>query len=499
MQRDSENEMRHSSTVSLIIAFYAVLVTQCRGADAPPAPTVSVDQNTWLFEPTLITISPDRRTAVADLLASYVSYGINFDAPDATTQAARFLGIALRIDSQDRKAVLAAATLARARFTSQPAPSGWSKTSLAIDLARAADEFYASQSPTDRTVAAYLYDLVFLVDPENLEALYRTDAGRAAGRRLNWDWATQARPQVGDAKASADAGKAKAAPTQVCVFQEHAARVFSIAFAPGNHYAFSAGEDHAIRMWETTSAHEIRRFEGFATEGELCVSPDGRYLCGPVNGHAWVWEIATGKVVSLLQCDGRFWNAVFTPDGTKICLGTTPPKLFSVVKGEDLKVFIGLDELNRRILLSSTQRYLLTVSRTKMRLVDLRNLEEAEYSTPQYMTEQCKTIRFSGDDTRIVFGYPPNVAEYELASKTLHGKATQSNPAVAATFDGATLLMDRQSGLNLDLIDGRTLQKLGKVGPRSTSLNRAFCFSADGRFLAISADKSVYLWELPVN
>jgi len=100
-------------------------------------------------------------------------------------------------------------------------------------------------------------------------------------------------------------------------FQGHTGVVFSACFSPDSRYALSGG-DTTIRLWEIETGKEIRKFEGH-TDGVKSVSfsPDGRYaLSGSWDKTIRLWDIESGKEIRQFKGHTEKVTSVsFSPDG----------------------------------------------------------------------------------------------------------------------------------------------------------------------------------------
>jgi WD40 repeat protein len=96
-------------------------------------------------------------------------------------------------------------------------------------------------------------------------------------------------------------------------------RVSGLAFSPDGQCALSGGYDNTVRLWDTKTGKELRRFLGH-TEGVNCVgfSPDGRLaISGSKDSTVRIWELpepvnlveSESRSVSVLTCAPRIVEA----------------------------------------------------------------------------------------------------------------------------------------------------------------------------------------------
>jgi WD40 repeat protein len=97
----------------------------------------------------------------------------------------------------------------------------------------------------------------------------------------------------------------------------------SIAFARDGKTLASGGFDGAVRLWETATGKEIRKFEGKGTVNAVRFSPNGKALAATGSAETILREMKTGK--QLLRFEPPpFHNrrsafaVAFTPDGRKV-------------------------------------------------------------------------------------------------------------------------------------------------------------------------------------
>ena len=153
---------------------------------------VPPDLNVSIFDAQKLKLPLAQRREAAQALSDHVLTVLPLDKPEGLQMAARMLGIALRLDPDNRSAVVANARLRRGEPpapTTMPSASQPAARQLAARLVPVAQACQASESADDRALAAYLYALVLLADPSNDDATYQSERLSQAGVRPSWAWA----------------------------------------------------------------------------------------------------------------------------------------------------------------------------------------------------------------------------------------------------------------------------------------------------------------------
>src|SRR5262249_46787245 len=92
----------------------------------------------------------------------------------------------------------------------------------------------------------------------------------------------------------------------------------SLAIAPGGKVLATTNDLGTIRLWDTDTGKELRRFQGDrAIVTALAFSADGKMLAGVGGGVARLFETASGKEISSNPRGHRngVSSVAFTPDG----------------------------------------------------------------------------------------------------------------------------------------------------------------------------------------
>jgi WD40 repeat protein len=126
----------------------------------------------------------------------------------------------------------------------------------------------------------------------------------------------------------------------------HQAGVAALSIAPDGRTVATAGEDHTVRLWSTTTGEELRRFRtdgwavAFSPNGTaMAISGDGENDHRP--GTVWLLDPATGKKLrmSLGVHVFPFRTFAFSPDGSKLYGGGQENCLWEVATGKVMREY----------------------------------------------------------------------------------------------------------------------------------------------------------------
>ncbi len=280
----------------------------------------------------------------------------------------------------------------------------------------------------------------------------------------------------------------------------HNGTVEVLAFAPDGKTLASAGQDVAIRLWDTTTGRERARFPLPGGRGEvrqLAFSPDGKVLAFTgLEQVVFLWDAATGKPLHELRLPPRVGKGsprfALAPDGKKLA-SWSPDftiRLWDTGTGRQLAL---VAKLPRRLVwqmeFAPDGRTLATVYEDGH--ADLWDTVKGQarplFRDPRHW---CYALAVSPDGKTIATGGRDNVRLWDAVS----GKERQRLPglqsrilALAFAADGQSLCVASASGEGRvwRVQDGKELQRIQLVAHSDTANPvAALAFSGDGNTLA---------------
>jgi WD40 repeat protein len=102
--------------------------------------------------------------------------------------------------------------------------------------------------------------------------------------------------------------------------------VHGLAFGANARSLVTWGSDYTLRLWDTDTSRELRRFGGKDLTGAV-LSPDGQLLAASVRvpgKPVRLWNVATGAEVRALSCTGAAGQLAFSPDGKTLAATISP-------------------------------------------------------------------------------------------------------------------------------------------------------------------------------
>jgi len=238
-------------------------------------------------------------------------------------------------------------------------------------------------------------------------------------------------------------------------------------------------DDDALRLWDTTSGRELRRF-AMPGLGNFAFSPDGRSLALGCYGFAVILDVASGReLYSRIAFDTDGLPSIaFSPDGLHLAVGSgTLVCLREAATGRELRRFFRYRPGDGNLAFSPDGRIL---------------AYEASWRTVRLLDVMTGDERPLGDCPPWESTPIESPASESIVSQATSSKATVRfwNPLTWGKRPPAK--MERHVETKAE----PTVER--KVGP--TDYIQHIAFSADGRILACgSSDGMVRLWDIPAG
>jgi len=252
----------------------------------------------------------------------------------------------------------------------------------------------------------------------------------------------------------------------------HPNRVRSVAYRPDGKQLATLGYDGTVRVWDAVSGEELLTITltamidsinsvGNALAGGVSYSPDGQRLAYNDLNTTKIVDATTGaEILSLTTTDSAGNDVAFSPDGTKIAVGSETAGLiiYDSSNGKILIQFPIPSGYNGRITFSPDGKRIASANEDAAHIWDITTGKEL--------------VTFSGHGE----GSALNDIAYSPDGKWI---ATSGNDATVKVWDPET-------GAEIFTLIGHTGPTFGVA------------FSPDGQYLATSSvDRTVKVWKLP--
>jgi eukaryotic-like serine/threonine-protein kinase len=289
----------------------------------------------------------------------------------------------------------------------------------------------------------------------------------------------------------------------------HRNGVHRLAFHPTLSRLASSSDDHAVILWDASSAHAVGRWnaaECWVTG--LAFSPNGKLIATTRGGSAVpedasirLWDAASGVLWKRLPGNTTgVWTLAFDPTGHRIASGDTSGGvlLFDVDTGRILRREI-LDGSNVSSLVFLNEGRSLLVGQDSG-AVSLWELDQAGAARRVILPDGCTRLIVDRRGERAIVGSAQGsligLALPEL--KVVHRLEKQHDGAIAslALSPDGLLLATAGTDRRVVLRDPLKFQSL-LTFPRWTGLLKDVAFDGTGRWLAFAGtDSEIGLWDL---
>ncbi|HIY14638.1 MAG TPA: TIR domain-containing protein [Candidatus Alistipes cottocaccae] len=299
------------------------------------------------------------------------------------------------------------------------------------------------------------------------------------------------RPYCPEAEAALRAADEKCST----IIRGHTDCVYRAVFSPDGKRFATASKDKTVRIWDTESGAEIRRFTGKDAIDFVAFSPDGKWILFSCERRLRYWDIETWKEIS---CDyGRI--AAFSPDGSIVAsiLGGSTFYLRNVETGKDYFreernihiTSLAFSPDGKRIVFATNDKtiYVWDVETKK----DILRLEGH--------TDGVNSAEFSPDGKRIVSAsvdQTVRIWDAETGEEILCLKGHEGFVYSAAFSPDGVWIVSASWDRTVRIWNAKSGKQIGKL-KRHIDRVRFVAFSPDGnQIISASDDKTVRIWDV---
>jgi WD40 repeat protein len=128
----------------------------------------------------------------------------------------------------------------------------------------------------------------------------------------------------------------------------HTGFVYAVAFAPDGRHVASGGVDKTVRVFDQSSAAQVKVFEGSLNSvTNIAFTPDSRFILSSGDGVIHMWDMSTGKEAHKFEGHTGLVTAMsLSHDGRRLLTGGDDKtiRLWDVATGKELHKFQGHTE-----------------------------------------------------------------------------------------------------------------------------------------------------------
>jgi WD40 repeat protein/formylglycine-generating enzyme required for sulfatase activity/serine/threonine protein kinase len=306
---------------------------------------------------------------------------------------------------------------------------------------------------------------------------------------------------------------------------ENTYRVSSISFSPdgkkiaiGNSDYIDEERVYEIKILDAETGKELQTLKGHTEEiNSVSFSPDGKRLLtssgeryrddkNKDSNHLKMWDLATGKVLAILNNQKGIVNAAtFSSDGKKIAsiskVGNDKNKvngikIYETATGKEVQTLTGHTSTVTSVSFSPDGKKIASGSWDNS--IKIWNAETGkELQTFKGHTSWVTSVSFSPDGKKIASGSydgPIKIWEAETGKEVQTFKGhTDSVTNISFSHNGKTITSGGHDGIKIwDLETGNNLQTF----KGHTSWVTSVSFSPDGKKIASASGDSIKIWDL---
>ena len=294
----------------------------------------------------------------------------------------------------------------------------------------------------------------------------------------------------------------------ITTFDNHAAKVNSVAFNPDGQMLASGDSEGVIRLWDINSGDNKVLLTLNKSIGSVAFSPDGQTIMSRSDKDFKVWDTETGEIRAKLEDTEDIDHIYFSPYG-KLFIGTNNKEIrIWDAKSGKIKIKLEHPGLMKQFSLSPDGKTIANVigNASTVKLWDIHTGELKNTFIGDYATKRVESITFSPDGQTIAVASYGEIRLWDIDSG-IH-KATMRGPGffyhLLFSPDGNTLAAKSypsrsEVGIYLWNINTTDLQKSTVrhvITGHKLEVN-SIAFSPDGQSIASGhRHKNIRLWDV---
>jgi WD40 repeat protein len=292
-------------------------------------------------------------------------------------------------------------------------------------------------------------------------------------------------------------------------------RMAGIALTAGGRQLAVSAADGSLTLYDPDSGRPLRSLErDLGSCWPLVPSPDGKWLAGQPSGFPRLWDVASGKILSVTQRSKSLYSIAFSPDGEWLALGSvdgtvhlqdtaTSENFRSVERDDSRSTYRHVVWSPAGVIAASQDDHAVTLFDPAGGWVGLRHEGAAFRGTILTYSPDGRLLAAAGDDGRahlfeVISGqhvgqtgdrpFPIHALAFSADGRTLAlggGERSAAAPGPESARDYAIRLWDREGTKSLRPLGGHQ------------GLVNSLAFTPDGRTLVSgSADTTVIAWDV---